>query len=103
MTKILTHEQQKGNLLKEFDGFANLAAINPEFCVDLFRGSFGKLNGGDFNAADVQAKAAVTAVNMMARGECGFGNAAKNVKAYFQPGADSEEEEMDDETEDWDA
>lgn len=84
MCKKLTHEQQKGNLLKEFDGFAKLAEIDPELCVDVFRGRFGRLNGGDFNAAEVEAHTAFNTVKMMANGEFGFGHAAKSAKVYYQ-------------------
>lgn len=81
--KKLTNEQQKGNLLKEFDGFTKMAERDPDLCVDLAMGVFGRRNGGDYNAARIQAENAVEAIGMMARAEFGFDRAAKSVEKYF--------------------
>lgn len=87
MSKQLTHEQHKGNLLKEYDGFAKMAKRDPDLCVDLAMGVFGRLNGGDYNSARVKAETAVETIQMMSRGEFGFDRAAKSVQKYF-PAAD---------------
>lgn len=83
MSKCLTPEQQKGNLLREFDGFAKLAKYSPDFCVDVAAGVFGRRNGGDHNAARAQAETAVTTIHLMAEGGFGFPRAAKAVQEYF--------------------
>jgi hypothetical protein len=87
MSKQLTHEQHKGALLKEYDGFAKMAKRDPDLCVDLAMGVFGRLNGGDYNSARAKAETAVETIHMMSRGEFGFDRAAKTVQEYF-PAAD---------------
>ena len=83
MNQQLTPEQQKGNLLREFDGMVKLAAIDRELCVDVAAGVFGRNNGGDHNAARAQAENAVTTIEMMAQGQFGFSRAAKSMQQYF--------------------
>lgn len=95
MSKEFTHEQRKGNLLREYDGFAKMAKRDPDLCVDLAMSAFGRRNGGDYNAARVKAETAVEAINMMARGEFGYDRAAKSVEKYF-PSVDETVEDGED-------
>lgn len=98
MSTQLTHEQRKGNMLREFDGLTKLAAICPDFVVDVVSGRLGEINGGDYNTARSEAKTMVTGFEMMAKGTFGFDRAAKAVQPYFAPTSEPQDCDEDETT-----
>jgi len=85
MGKELTYEQQKGNVLKEYDGMQSLNSIDPHFREDVFTGCFKRKLGCSYDEANRMAQTAMMTVDMLANREFDFASAAKAAKAYFQP------------------
>ncbi|OEZ59880.1 hypothetical protein [Duganella sp. HH105] len=85
MQSKLTIEQQKGNMLREYDGFVKLAAIDPDLCIDVATSKLGQRNGGDFNELRKQAETAVATIQLMGQGGFNFTAAAKAAQQYFAP------------------
>lgn len=85
MAKELTHEQQKGNVLKEYDGMKDLNSIDPNLREDLFTSRFKRKLGCNYDEANKMAQTAMMTVDMLANREFNFASAAKAAKVYFQP------------------